>query len=212
MTNFSFLEGASHAPRAVGRLGRPGPARIGIADRNSLAGRCPHADRPQTTNLPFHVGCRLTFTDETELIVYPRDRAAYGRLCRLLSEGKMNAPKGECPLTFEQAVRHGEGLVALAPARDTPVAELQARVARWAAAWPDELYLAAAPLHRGDDRARLNALAAWRSRPARPWSPPTPCASTTPTAARWRTCSPAFGRRSPSFKPGFGWKPTRNAA
>ena len=30
------------------------------------------------------------------MLAYPRDRAAYGRLCRLLTTGNLRAPKGEC--------------------------------------------------------------------------------------------------------------------
>ena len=39
-------------------------------------------------------------------------------------------------------------------------AAFEARLKAWRAAWPDRLYLLAAPLYRGDDRARLNGLAA----------------------------------------------------
>src|SRR6202020_1546204 len=34
----------------------------------------------------------------------------------------------------------------------------EAKLSAWREAWPDDLYLAAAPLHRGDDRARLGRL------------------------------------------------------
>ncbi|QUD90770.1 error-prone DNA polymerase [Phenylobacterium montanum] len=68
-------------------------------------------------------------------------------------------PKGECRLTFEQAAALGEGLIALARAPQSPDAAFEARLLAWRAAWPDVLYLATAPLHRGDDRARLAQLA-----------------------------------------------------
>ncbi len=68
-------------------------------------------------------------------------------------------PKGECRLTFDQAAVLGEGLIALVPAPATIDQAFEARLAAWRAAWPDALYLAAAPLCRGDDRARLARLA-----------------------------------------------------
>jgi error-prone DNA polymerase len=119
----------------------------------------------------FRVGCRLVFLDGHELIVYPRDRPAYARLCRLLSIGKSGItaesdgtegkriPKGECHLSFEQAVAHGIGLIALVPAPLILEAAFEARLAAWRSAWPDALYLAATALYRGDDRARLKRLA-----------------------------------------------------
>ena len=44
-------------------------------------------------------GARLAFDDGTpDILAYPKDRAAYGRLCRILTAGNLRAPKGECQL------------------------------------------------------------------------------------------------------------------
>ena len=47
----------------------------------------------------------------------PRDRAAYGRLSRLLSLGQMRAEKGQCTLYLDDVASHAEGqiFIALAP-------------------------------------------------------------------------------------------------
>ena len=47
-------------------------------------------------------------------LVYPRDRAAYGRLCRILTEGNKSAPKGECWLKLDDLLERGEGLQVVA--------------------------------------------------------------------------------------------------
>ena len=183
-TNFSFLEGASHPRELVIQAQALGLAALGVADRNSLAGVVRAHAEAKRQGFRFLPGCRLQFTDGAELIVYPRDRDAYGRLCKLLSIGKSEIsaredslldplqdavddeagkaepiPKGECRLTFEQAAELGEGLIGLAVTPERIDDVFEARLAAWARAWPDRLYLAAAPLHRGDDRARLNQLA-----------------------------------------------------
>ena len=44
------------------------------------------------------------------MLAYPWDRAAYGRLCRLLTKGNLRAPKGECWLDVEDLMDHGEAL------------------------------------------------------------------------------------------------------
>ncbi len=177
-THYSFLEGASRPGELVLYAKTLGLAAIGVADRNSLAGIVRAWDEGKRQGLDVLTGARLQFTDETELIVYPRDRAAYGRLCRLLSIGKAEIDsdtaelptrgkpigKGVCRLTFEQAAELGEGLVALVPAPDPIDGAFEARLRAWREAWPDRLYLLAAPLYRGDDRARLNALAAMAGR------------------------------------------------
>jgi len=169
LTNFSFLEGASHPGQLVAQAHSLGLAAIGIADRNTLAGVVRAHVAAKEHKLRLLIGCSLGFTDGTELIVFPRDRPAYGRLCRLLSQGKTEAlpgatdtrriAKAETRLGFQQACALGEGLVALVPAPDQPDAAFADRLAAWRRAWPDALYLAAAPLWRGDDRARLNRLA-----------------------------------------------------
>ena len=87
-THYSFLEGASRPAELVMQAKVLGLQALGVADRNSLAGIVRAWDEGKRAGLPVLTGARLQFTDGTELIVYPRDRAAYGRLCRLLSIGK----------------------------------------------------------------------------------------------------------------------------
>jgi error-prone DNA polymerase len=47
------------------------------------------------------------------LVCYPTDRAAWGRLCRLLSYGQLEkkAPKGECHISLDDVARYAEGQV-----------------------------------------------------------------------------------------------------
>ena len=117
-TNFSFLRGASHPKEMVAQAAAYGYAAIGIADRNTLAGVvrafATHEElKEQTETLPkLLIGARLVFVDGTpDILVYPTDRKAYGRLCRLLSEGKLRAPKGECLLTLADLLKWQDGLL-----------------------------------------------------------------------------------------------------
>ena len=122
-TNFSFLRGASHPEEMVARAAELGLAGIGIADRNSLAGVVrahtfarDNVEAMATTRVV--PGARLVFIDGSpDVLVYPRDRAAYGRLCRILTEGNSRAPKGECWLILKDLLDRGDGLqiVALPP-------------------------------------------------------------------------------------------------
>ena len=100
----------------VARAAELGLSGIGVADRNTLAGvvRAHVFARENAAALDgmrVVVGTRLVFRDKTpELLAYPRDRAAYGRLCRLLSTGNLRAPKGDCWLDFADLLEFGEGL------------------------------------------------------------------------------------------------------
>src|SRR5579863_7338812 len=116
-TNFSFLRGASHAAELVATADELGLAAIGIADRNSLAGVVRAYDEARKRKIKLLVGVRLVTVDGFEVLAYPTDRVAYGRLCRLLSAGNLKAKKGECHLTFEEilAASAGQIFIALPP-------------------------------------------------------------------------------------------------
>src|SRR6516165_7520515 len=113
-TNFSFLRGAAHPDELVVTAAALGHQAIAITDRNSLAGivRAHHAAKE--VGLRLVIGCRLDLRDGTSLLAFPEDRAAYGRLTRLLTLGKRRAPKGECHLDYADLVTHGKGLIVVA--------------------------------------------------------------------------------------------------
>src|SRR5450755_3644927 len=91
-TNFSFLRGASHPEELVERATELGLAGIGIADRNTLAGVVRAHVAAKETRLRLAIGARLVFADGTpDVLLYPQNRTAYGRLCRLLTKGNRRA-------------------------------------------------------------------------------------------------------------------------
>ena len=157
-TNFSFLRGASHPKELVERAAELGLAAIGIADRNSLAGvvRAHEAWKKLEPGTPLKllIGARLVFQDGTpDILVYPRDRVAYGRLCQLLSHGKSRAPKGECFLTFDDYWKHHEDLLTII----MPSADLE-KARATLMRYEGPVWLGAAMLYMGEDRRRLRAL------------------------------------------------------
>ncbi|HUN41561.1 MAG TPA: error-prone DNA polymerase [Acetobacteraceae bacterium] len=92
------------------------------------------------------------------VLVYPTNRAAYARLCRLLSIGKARAGKGACELTWQDLADHGEGLLAvLLP--HAPDAALVHHLVRLRADFPNRCYLALTLRRRPGDAARLQRLA-----------------------------------------------------
>ena len=116
-TNFSFLRGASHPQEMVATADDLKLAAIGIADRNSFAGVVRAYDEAKKRKIRLLVGARLVTVDGFEVLAYPTDRAAYGRLCRVITAGNLKAKKGECHLTFEQILSTSEGqmLIAIPP-------------------------------------------------------------------------------------------------
>src|SRR5689334_2259232 len=121
ITNFSFLEGASHPDELVSRAGELGYHALAITDRNSLAGvvRAHTAlaqvhEKAGTTADDFTllIGAEIVSVDAAPVVLLATDRQAYGRLARLITRGRRNAPKGECRITFEDVAEHSDGLLA----------------------------------------------------------------------------------------------------
>src|SRR5579864_2876979 len=132
-SNFSFLQGASHPAELVLRARELGLAAIAVTDRNTLAGVVRAHAAAKEARMRLVIGARLDFTDAASFLAFPTDRAAYGRLAQLLTDGKRRAQKGECHLAFANLLAHGGGqrLIALPPERiDAVYAEQLAALAR----------------------------------------------------------------------------------
>src|SRR6201996_4859576 len=112
-THFSFLRGASSPEEMFASAALLGIKVLGIVDRNSLAGIVRAYEAAKATGVRLVVGCRLDLNDGVSVLVYPTDRPAYSRLCRLLSLGKKRAGKGQCDLAWADLVAYGEGLIAV---------------------------------------------------------------------------------------------------
>ncbi len=164
LSNFTFLDGASHPQELATAACALSHTALGIADRNSMAGLVRGMVACEQARLRFLPGVRLHLADGSEYLAWPTDRAAYGRLCALLSGARMEAPKGECPITPEalHAAAEGQVLARIPPAApDVRFAIHHAREARdlrEQLALP--LLLATHHRARGAERHRLDTLAA----------------------------------------------------
>ncbi|SCX09950.1 MULTISPECIES: error-prone DNA polymerase [Agrobacterium] len=153
-SHFSFLRGVSSCEDLFAQAKALGIEALGIVDRNSLTG-IPRAYRAaEKTGIRLVIGCRLDLEDDISVLVYPTDRAAYGRLCRLLTHGKKAAGKGKCHLTWSDLVAYGEGLlVILLP--DLADEVLSIRLRRLKADFGDRAYVAMSLRRRPNDQVRL---------------------------------------------------------
>ncbi|ESQ75010.1 error-prone DNA polymerase [Asticcacaulis sp. AC402] len=157
-THFSFLRGASSPEELFVRAAELGIEALGIADRNSLAGIVQAHKWAKETGVRLVVGCRLDLTDATSLLVYPTNKAAYSRLCRLLSLGKGRAGKGRCQLDWGDVEAWNEGLIAvlvpdMAPNMDNDTCAVNLR--RLKTVFGDRAYLALTLRRRPNDALRL---------------------------------------------------------
>ena len=171
ITNFSFLEGASHPDELVSRAGELGYRALAITDRNSLAGVVrAHTAATQSDIKPL-VGAEIESIDAAPLVLLATDRQAYGRLTQLITRGRRNAPKGECRITFDDVAEYSEGLLACPYCDKERGPDFMQDVLRYREVFGDRCYLLV-ELHHVDDeqilassldlakRARVPAVAA----------------------------------------------------
>ena len=187
-TNFSFLRGGSHAEELIAHAKVLGLDAIAITDRNTLSGVVRAHVAAKEAGFRLVIGARLDLTDGPSLLCFPTDRAAYGRLCRLLSLGQGRARKGQCILHLDDVAAFATGQIFVAlPPEDGPQEAGPQEDRSQEDGPPDDgtglygtlnrlkaalgatpLYLAASNLYRGDDRARIAMLSALAKRCATP--------------------------------------------
>jgi error-prone DNA polymerase len=162
-SHFSFLRGASSCEELFAQAALLGIEALGVVDRNSLAGIVRAHQAAKDTGVRLVVGCRLDLEGGVTVLVYPTDRPAYARLCRLLTLGKRRGGKARCQLDWSDLVAYGEGLIAvLVPNRADDDLALHLRGLR--EAFADRAYLALTLRRRPNDQLRLHALSTLAAR------------------------------------------------
>ena len=162
-TNYSFLEGASHPDELVHRAAELGYAALAVTDHHSLAGVVQAHVAAKEAGLPLLIGAEIRPLDAPPLVLLATDRAAYGRLARLLTRGRRRAAKGQCRLVWDDVAEHAEGLIAgIFDASHEPLpAPREVAAAEPAASW---LALRAAATPAALERLWSRHLAAYRER------------------------------------------------
>jgi len=157
-SNFSFLRGASQPEELMVQSSLHGYTAVGVADRNTVSGSVRAWQQAKECGIAYHPGCRLAFCDGLpDMLAYPRDRAGWGNLCRMLTEANMAGEKGAPALSREMLMAFGDG-IALAVFVDTarPDAML-ALLSELASRFRPGPRVAVAPSYGGDDGFRLAA-------------------------------------------------------
>jgi error-prone DNA polymerase len=155
-SHFSFLRGASSPEELFAAAALLGHKALGLCDRGSVAGMVRGLSGQEATGVRLLAGTRADLRDGRSLLLYPKDRAAWARLTRLLSLGKARGGKGQCWLDWPDVAAASENLVAiLLPGEADRVANDLREL--WDAFGRDG-HLALSLRRRPGDIARLRAL------------------------------------------------------
>ncbi|MCP5088372.1 MAG: error-prone DNA polymerase, partial [Rhodobacteraceae bacterium] len=175
-SNFTFLTGGSHAEEYTRQAFTFGMPALAVADLNSVSGiarahvelrevarEVRDSDEPALVPrlLP---AARIETSEGMSGTVLPMDRAAWGRLCRLLTLGKGRVVKGECLLHFDDLLEWGEGMQLLLHPGEQRVDGWLGRAQRLVRRFGDRVNLVMAPRYDGQDRWRFQRQAALAER------------------------------------------------
>ena len=106
-TNYSFLRGASHSHELMARAAQVKLEALAITDVGGVYGmpKAYHAlkDLPEAARPKLIVGAEIPIVDHPSITLLAQNRAAYGLLCRILTECHRDRPKAK-PLSSWQAL------------------------------------------------------------------------------------------------------------
>jgi len=165
-SNFTFLAGASHPDELVAEAARLGLHALALTDRNSVSGVVRAHTAAKAADLQFIPGCRLDLGDAASVLCLPTGKAAWARLCALLTLGKRRAPKGECHLMLADLLggfAAGQVLIAVPPddlSDDAAAARFRDTVTALHDAGPAAIHIAGVWRFEPGDKQRLSVLSA----------------------------------------------------
>lgn len=161
-SNFSFLTGASHPEELLETAVASGLTGLALTDLDGVYGM-PRGYKVarQHPNFKYIVGAELTLTDYENLTVLTRTRAAYARLCQLLTAAKKNFAKGEGRLTLEGTLAHLQSVadeVLVLPRFGEKINSAKSELGALKDTFKENLYLPMTVYLDGNDKRRVKAL------------------------------------------------------
>lgn len=163
-SNFSFLEGASHPEELVEEAHRLGLPSIAITDIDGVYGIVRAHVRAKALGVQLIIGSQVTLADHSRLVLLVRDHVGYQNLCRIVSKGRLEHPKGSCAVSLGTVCKHAEGLTVLRPppppGNHNRELDMLSRLKK---AFGEHFYLLL-PRHRTAEEVKINAQQTERAR------------------------------------------------
>lgn len=158
-SNFTFLTGASHPEDYVMRAADMGMAALAIADVNSVAGivrahtKARELARDGGPKVRLIPAAKIVLRDGFTVTALPKNRKAWGNLCRLITLGRRRADKGDCDLGMEDLLTWaGDMALLIHPTQGADWRDQARRIPK--------AHLLMAPRYDGRDQARFAKITA----------------------------------------------------
>ena len=119
---FSFLEGASLPETLAAESARLNLPAIALLDRDGVYGSPRFHFAAQRNGIGAHIGAEVSVASQVRYPLLVKSRTGYQNLCRMITQMKLRAKKGEGAVTEKEAARHSEGLICLTGGDEGPLA------------------------------------------------------------------------------------------
>ena len=159
LSNFSFQRGASSAKELFERARAHGYRKLAITDECTLAGIVRAWQAAKESELPLIVGSEMRIHDGPKVVLLVENLEGYQRLCKLITQARRRAKKGEYRLLREDFTAPMTGLLALWVADEAAERSREREEGGWLReCFAQRLWLAV-EMHRGpNDAQRLEYL------------------------------------------------------
>ena len=120
---FSFLEGACIPEELISACKEREMPAMALLDRDGVYGAARfHLAAQKTKGVRAHIGAEVTTEDGWRYPLLVASRTGYQNLCRLITQIKLRAKKGESKAAKEEVAEKAEGLVCLTGGNEGPLA------------------------------------------------------------------------------------------
>ncbi len=114
---YSLLDGVATPEALVARAAALGVPALALTDHDALYGLPAFEAAADSYGVHAILGAELTLEDGAHLTLLAENQTGYANLCRLITAGRLNSPKGESRLQRSVLAEHTDGLIALTGCR-----------------------------------------------------------------------------------------------
>lgn len=160
LSNFSFLKGASHPEELVQQAKLLGYSAIGITDECSLAGIVRAHQAAKECGIQLLVGAQFVFANNStftgqRIALIVKNKTGYTHLCRLITQARGRAAKGDYLFTRDDLADIPPGLQLLLVPDERNKDNFPALLSWCAKRFAGRMHLVCNLQHRGFDKAWL---------------------------------------------------------
>lgn len=119
---YSLLDGVATPEALIARAAALEMPALALTDHDAVYGLPAFETAAEQHGLHAILGAELTLADDTHLTLLAETQAGYANLCRLITLGRRDQPKGESRLPRATLAVHADGLIALTGCRRGGVA------------------------------------------------------------------------------------------